>query len=108
MKTIATLLLIAGLFAVLLAYPAGSVSAHAHANEAPGVCSSDEPRDMSNDLLWRWRTHQSLSCLISKLEEVKNRPSDVGRGQVTLTREEAEDLLNLAWSGRDSAQRIAR
>ena len=106
MKAIVTGLLIAGLFAVLLAYPADSVSAHA--NEAPGVCSSDEPRDMSNESLWRWRAHQSLSCLISKLEEVKNRPSAAGRRQVTLTREEVEDLLNLAWSGRDSAQRIAR
>lgn len=106
MKAIATLLLIAGLYAVLLAYPAANASAHA--NEAPGVCSSDEPRDMSNDVLWRWRAHQSLSCLISKLEEVKNRPSPVGRGQVTLTREEVEELLNLAWSGMDSAQRITR
>ena len=106
MKAIATLLLIAGLFAVLLACPAGSVNAHV--NEAPGVCSSEEPRDMSNDVLWRWRAHQSLSCLISKLEEVKSRPSPAGRGQVTLTRGEVEELLNLAWSGRDSAQRIAR
>ena len=85
-----------------------AVKVSAHANDPLEVCSSEEPRDMSKDLLWRWRAHQSLSCLISKLEEVQKRPAAAGRGQVTLTREEVEELLNLAWSGRDSAQRIAR
>src|SRR4051794_8834424 len=105
MKVSATLAIIAALCLALLAYPTGSVSAHA--NEAPGVCSVDEPRDMTNDLLWRWRAQQSLSCLISKLEAVRDRPFVSGRDQVTLTRGEVEELLQLAWSGRDSAQRIA-
>ncbi len=80
----------------------------AHATEQPQVCAAAEPRDMNHDVLWRWRAQQSLSCLISRLEEVKNRPSVAGRGQVTLTRDEVDELLGLAWSGRDSAQRIAR
>jgi len=106
MKAIAMALTVVGICAALLVDPIRSVSAHA--NEAPEVCSSEEPRDMTNDLLWRWRAHQSLSCLISKLEEARNRPFAAGRGQVTLTREEVDELLHLAWSGRDSAQRIAR
>ena len=107
MKSIVSLRsFIVGLCLAIVASTATRVSAHA--TDEPQVCSADEPRDMSSDLLWRWRAHQSLSCLISKLEEVQKRPSTAGRGQVTLTREEVEELLNLAWSGRDSAQRIAR
>jgi hypothetical protein len=99
---------IAVLCVAILACVVNRISFQAAGFEDPQVCSTEEPRDIANEHKWRWRAHQNLSCLISRLEQALNSPAAAGKDQVTLSRKEVELLFQLAWSGRDSAQRIGR
>jgi hypothetical protein len=98
--------ILAGICLAILACTASWGKAQTARSEEAQVCSMDEPRDITNEYKWRWHAHQNLSCLISKLEQALKGPAT--SDQVTLSRKEVELLLQLAWAGRDSAQRIGR
>ena len=71
------------------------------------ACQIDEPQDLSWEYRWRWRAEQNLSCLVQKLNQSITTASDT-KGPVTLSRQQLQQLLNLAWGARDAAQRIGR
>ena len=101
-------LVIAAICLAVLACTANGASAQGAGSPAPQVCSTDEPRELTEEYRWRWRAYQNLGCLISTLEQALYRPANVGKEQVTLSRDEVEKLRNLAWWARDAAQRIGR
>ena len=101
-------LVIAGLCLAILAITASGVSAQVTGSPASQVCSTDEPRELTEEYRWRWRAHQTLGCLISTLDQALHRPDNVGKEQVTLSRDEVEQVRKLAWWARDAAQRIGR
>ena len=71
------------------------------------VCHIAEPEDLSWEYRWRWRAEQNLSCIIQKLDQsIAAAPES--KGTATLSRQELQHLLNLAWGARDAAQRIGR
>jgi hypothetical protein len=106
MKIMRLIIIIAALCGGALVWTADGATAQD--NQEAQVCSTTEPRDLSNEHKWRWHAYQNLSCLISKLEDARNRPAVISKNQVMLSREEVDLLLQLAWSGRDAAQRIGR
>ena len=109
MKTIVRLRIIFALLCLaMLASPISRVSALAAVTEDSQVCNRVEPQGLTNDEVWHWRAYQNLSCLISMLEQAQNRPATISKDQIALSREEMEHLRQLAWWGRDAAQRIGR
>jgi hypothetical protein len=102
-------LVIAGLCVAILACAAnGAISAQGTGSPAARVCSTGEPRELTEEYRWRWRAHHNLSCVIDTLEQAMHRPANVGKDQVTLSRDEVEQLRDLTWWARDAAQRIGR
>jgi hypothetical protein len=101
-------LVIAGLCLAILACMAKGANAQATASPASQLCSTDAPRDLTEQFRWRWYADHYLGCLISTLEQAMNRPANAGKEHVTLSRDEVEQLRKLAWWGRDAAQRIGR
>jgi hypothetical protein len=101
MKTTVVLLAI-----LCVPFLTGSLAAQSTpADAARQVCSADVPQDLNNDQMrWRLRAYQNLDCLMARLEQAMNRPQ-ANQDQVQLTREEAEQLLDLAWRAKDAAQR---
>jgi hypothetical protein len=100
--------IIVGLGLMIVAPSLNKVSAQGSDSSSQEICSTDEPRDLSEEYRWRWRANQTLSCLIGTLDQAMNRPANVGKEHVTLPRDEIEQLRKLAWWARDAAQRIGR
>ena len=99
---------ISGLCLATLACTPNGASAQETGSPAPEVCSTDEPRELTEEYRWGWRANQNLSCLISMLDQAMNQPAIVGKEHVTLSRDEVEQFRKLAWWARDAAQRIGR
>jgi hypothetical protein len=97
-----------GLSMILLACAANTVQAQEAGSVDLQTCRADEPGGMTEDYRWRWRAYHDLDCLISKLGQAINDPANIGKNQVTLPREDVEELLKLAWGARDASQRIGR
>jgi hypothetical protein len=86
-------LVIAGLCLAILACAANGASAQGTGgtdSPAARVCNTDEPRELTEEYRWRWRAHHHLSCVIDTLEQAMHRPVNVGKDQVTLSRDEIE------------------
>jgi hypothetical protein len=101
-------LVMAGLCLAILAFTASGARAQETGSPASQACSTDEPRELTEEYRWRWRAYQNLGCLIDTLEQALHRPANAGKEQVTLSRDEVEQLRKLAWWARDAAQRIGR
>lgn len=71
------------------------------------ACQIAEPHDLSWEYRWRWRAEQNLSCIIQKLNQAIVAASE-SKGTATLSHQELQQFLNLAWGARDAAQRIGR
>lgn len=99
---------VAGLCLAILSGMERIVNAQGTGSPARQVCTADEPWDLTEDYRWRWRAYQDLDCVISTLEQALKRPAKSGKDQVTLSRDEVKQLLQLAWGARDAAQRIGR
>jgi hypothetical protein len=101
-----TLVLVTFGFLLLTMNP---VAQSAHPPRDPQACSAAEPPDLTDESMrWRLRAYNNLDCLMSKLEQASNRPDNAGRSDVKLSRQEIEQLMNLAWWAKDAAQRIGR
>ena len=96
------------LFFAFLVCTANGVSARGTDSQDPQVCDASEPPDLTDDMRWRLRAYNNLDCLIGRLDRAMNRPANNRNGQVTLSRQEVEQLRNLAWWAKDAAQRIGR
>lgn len=96
------------LFLAFLVCTANGVSARGTDSRAPQVCDASEPPDLTDDMRWRLRAYNNLDCLIGRLDRAMNRPANNRNGQVKLSRQEVEQLRNLAWWAKDAAQRIGR
>jgi hypothetical protein len=94
---------------VLPAFATIGVGAEETRSVDPQVCAAEDPRDLTDEnARWRLRAYRHLDCLISKLEVAMDRPSTAGKDNVSLSREEAEQLRTLAWWAKDAAARIGR
>jgi hypothetical protein len=71
------------------------------------ACSAQEPPGLTDETMrYRLRAYANLDCLMGRLEEAMKRSG--GRNdQVRLSREEVQQLFNLAAWAKDAAQRIA-
>jgi hypothetical protein len=70
-------------------------------------CSAVEPTDLTESMRWRLRAYNNIDCIKGKLEQAMNRSTD-SKDEVKLSREEVEQLLNIASLAKDAAQRIGR
>jgi hypothetical protein len=101
-------LVFVALFPAVLFCTVNGASAQGTRSRDPQVCSAAEPQELTEDMRWRLRAYNNLDCLMGKLEQAMNRPAGTNKNQVRLSREEVEQLLNLAWWAKDAAQRISR
>ena len=72
----------------------------------PEACSAVEPQGLTDETMrWRLRAYANLDCLIGRLEEA-SRQSSAKNGEIKMSREQVQQLLNLASWAKDAAQRI--
>src|SRR5687767_7204295 len=100
--------ILAALFLLMVtAYTASGAGGQQRSPGDPQACTAQEPEGLTDQSMrWRLRAYHNLDCLMGKLERAMQRPAGTRRDEVTLSREEAEQLLNLAWWAKDAAQRI--
>jgi len=99
----------AALLLLVLACTSQGVSAQETRSRDPEVCRASEPQELTDEnMRWRLRAYNHLDCLMRKLEQAMNHRAANGKDEVKLSRQEVEQLRNLAWWAKDAAQRIGR